>query len=103
MAQKACKLMANFEHTVKEGKSQWGQTFGMTSEEAFANFYKDRESLIGFLEARNSRMKMSMSSVLGAFDLSGFSHLCDLGGICILYYAMLNLRNGYILGDFHRL
>merc|ERR1711973_84035 len=27
-----------------------------------------------------SRMKMSVSSVLGPFDLSGFTHLCDLGG-----------------------
>ena len=80
-AQKVCKLMANFEHTVKEGKSQWERTFGMTSEETFANMYKDRESLIVFLEGMNSRMKMSMSSVLGVFDLSGFSHLCDLGGI----------------------
>ena len=80
-AQKLCKLMANFERTVREGKSQRERTFGMTSEETFANMYKDRESLIVFLEGMNSRMKMSMSSVLGAFNLSGFSHLCDLGGI----------------------
>ncbi|CAB4016050.1 acetylserotonin O-methyltransferase-like [Paramuricea clavata] len=74
------KLVANFEHTVKEGKSQWERTFGTTSEETFANLYENRESLIEFEEGMGSRMKMSMSSVLGAFDLSEFSHLCDLGG-----------------------
>ena len=31
-----------------------------------------------------SRMKMSMSAVLGAFDLSEFSHICDLGGLLIV-------------------
>ena len=84
------KLVANFEHVVKEGKSQWERTFGMSSEETFANLYENRESLIEFEEGMGSRMKMSMSAVLGAFDLSGFSHLCDLGGLLSLSLESVN-------------
>ena len=83
-ARTLCKLLANFEHVVKEGKSQWERTFGTSSENMFANFYENRESLIEFEEGMESRMKMSMSAVLGAFDLSGFSHFCDLGGLLIV-------------------
>jgi hypothetical protein len=82
-ARTLCKLVANFEHAVKEGKSQWERTFGVSSEETFANLYENRESLIEFEAGMGSRMKMSMASVLGAFDLSGFSHHCDLGGMCL--------------------
>ena len=80
-ARTICKFVANFEHTVKEGKSQWERTFGMSSEKTFSNLYENRQSLIKFEERMDCRMKMSMNSVLGAFDLSGFSHLCDLGGM----------------------
>ena len=83
-ARTLCKLVANFEHVVKKGKSQWERTFGTSSENMFANFYENRESLIEFEEGMESRMKMSMSAVLGAFDLSGFSHFCDLGGLLIV-------------------
>ena len=82
-ARTLCKLVANFEHVVKEGKSQWERTFGMSSEETFSNLYENRESLIEFEEGMGSRMKMSMSAVLGVYDLSGFRHLCDLGGMFI--------------------
>ena len=75
------KLLANFEHTVKDGQSQWERTFGKSSEETFANLYEDEKQLIEFEAAMESRMKMSVESILGPFDLSGFTHLCDLGGI----------------------
>ena len=83
-ARTLCKLVANFEHVVKEGKSQWERTFGMSSEETFSNLYKNKESLIEFHEGMDSRLKMSMRVVLGVYDLSGFSHLCDLGGMCLV-------------------
>ena len=95
-ARTLCKLVANFERVGKEGKSQWERTFGMSSEETFANLYENRESLIEFEEGMGSRMKMSMSAVLGAFGLSGFSHLCDLGGLLIV---IVKLRIGII--NFH--
>jgi hypothetical protein len=95
-ARTLCKLVANFEHAVKEGKSQWGRTFGMSSEDTFASLYENRESLIEFEEGMGSRMKMSMNAVLGAFDLSGFSHLCDLGGMCA--HSILSLAQR--IGDF---
>ena len=79
------KLSANFEHTLKDGKSQWERTFGKSSEETFANLYETREKLIEFLEAMESRMKMCISSVLDPFDLSGFRHLCDVGGKWMAY------------------
>ena len=75
------KLVANFEHTVKEGKCQWERTFGVSVEECYSNLFNSKEKMIEFVEGMSCRMKMSMSSVLGAFDLSGFSHLCDLGGV----------------------
>lgn len=74
------KLSVNFEHALKEGTSQWQRTFGMTSEEAFNNLYKNKESLIEFEEAMKNRIEICKSSLLETFDLSGFSHLCDLGG-----------------------
>ena len=85
-ARRLCKLVANFEHVVKEGKSQWEGTFGMSSEETFVNLYENREKLIEFVEGMGSRMKMSMSAVLGAFDLSEFSHICDIGGLHVNCY-----------------
>ena len=53
----------------------------MSSEKTFSNLYENRQSLIKFEERMDCRMKMSMNSVLGAFDLSGFSHLFDLEGM----------------------
>ena len=74
------KLSANFGHALKDGKSQWQRTFGMKSEEAFNNIFKKRESVVEFVEAMKNRIQMCTSLLLGTFDLSGFSHLCDLGG-----------------------
>ena len=80
VARNACKLTANFEHTVAEGGSQWERTFGLSSEKTFDNFYRNKNKLIEFGEAMHSMLKISMPSVLGPFNLSGFNHLCDLGG-----------------------
>ena len=70
----------NFEHTLKDGKSQWGRTFGKSSEKIFVNLYETRKTMVEFLESVESHMKMLASSVLASFDLSRFKHLCDFGG-----------------------
>ncbi|XP_028396563.1 acetylserotonin O-methyltransferase-like [Dendronephthya gigantea] len=80
VARNACKLTSNFEYTLKEGTNQWERTFGLSSEKCFDNFYRSRDKLIEFGDAMDSMLKISMPSVLTPFDLSGFSHLCDLGG-----------------------
>ena len=74
------KMMANFDHTVKDGKSQWQRTFGKSSEETFDQLYESKEKLIEFVQAMENRTRMCVNTVLGPFDLSCFSHLCDIGG-----------------------
>ncbi|MFN9459353.1 MAG: class I SAM-dependent methyltransferase [Acidobacteriota bacterium] len=74
-------LWANLPDAVREGSHRWPQTFQLDSgADIFGHFFRTPESLRTFQQGMHGFGLLSSPKVVAAFDLSGFHHLCDLGG-----------------------
>lgn len=72
-------LWGNLVQAVREGTHRWEQTFGGRSG-IFENLFADDQAKVTFLQGMHGMGLVSSPAVVAAFDLSRFTHLCDLGG-----------------------
>ena len=73
-------LFGNLQSAVREGSSQWMNTFGMSSDDVWKSSYHNEEARLRFLGAMHSTSRHTCHAVATAFDLSNFRSCCDLGG-----------------------
>ena len=73
------KMWANLEDAVREGSHRWQQTFGWDGP-IFSHFFRTPEAKREFLLGMHGFGLISSPHVAGAFDLSRFHRLVDLGG-----------------------
>ena len=73
------KLWGNLEDAVREGTHRWEQTYGLEGP-IFAHFFRTEEAKREFLMGMHGQGLISSPHVVGAFDLSRFRRLVDLGG-----------------------
>ena len=72
-------MWAHLEDALKEGSPRWEQTFGPAAD-LFSHFFRTTEALTDFLMGMHGFGQITSRAVVGAFDLSGFRTLVDLGG-----------------------
>jgi acetylserotonin N-methyltransferase len=72
-------MWGNLEDAVRDGSNRWRQTFQMEGN-MFEHFFRDAESMRGFLLGLHGYGVISSPRVVAAFDLSRFKKLVDLGG-----------------------
>ena len=73
-------LFGNLQSAVREGSTQWMNTFGMSSDDMWKSSYHNEEARLRFLGAMHSTSRHTCHAVATAFDLSNFHSCCDLGG-----------------------
>ena len=72
-------MWGNLESAVREGSNRWRQTFQMEGN-MFEHFFRDADSMGGFLLGLHGYGVISSPRVVAAFDLSRYKKLIDLGG-----------------------
>jgi acetylserotonin N-methyltransferase len=72
-------MWAHLEDAVREGMPRWKQTFG-TEGGVFSGFFRTEESKREFLKGMHGFGRISSPAVAGAFDLTRFHRMIDLGG-----------------------
>ncbi|XP_070607916.1 acetylserotonin O-methyltransferase [Erythrolamprus reginae] len=65
---------------VREGKNQYKRAFGISSKAVFEALYRSEEEMLKFMYGLNAIWSLCGKDVIGAFDLSPFTMICDLGG-----------------------
>ena len=73
-------MFGNLETAVREGTTQWKRTFGMSTEETFANLYNTEEAKLRFMGAMHCNYLYGSYAAAKAIDLSAYRSCCDLGG-----------------------
>ena len=73
------KLWGNLADAVREGSHRWKQTYGFDGP-IFSHFFRDEAAKREFLMGMHGYGLISSPQVVGAFDLSRFHTLIDLGG-----------------------
>jgi acetylserotonin N-methyltransferase len=73
------KLWSNLEDAVREGTHRWKQVYGWDGP-IFSHFFRTEDALREFLMGMHGYGLISSPHVVGAFDLSRFKRLVDLGG-----------------------
>ena len=73
------KLWAHLEDAVREGGHRWKQAYGWEGP-IFSHFFRTEEAKREFLMGMHGFGIISSPQVVAAFDLTGYRHLCDLGG-----------------------
>jgi acetylserotonin O-methyltransferase len=73
------KLWGNLADAVREGSHRWKQTYGFDGP-IFSHFFRDEAAKREFLMGMHGYGLISSPQVVGAFDLSRFKTLIDLGG-----------------------
>ncbi|KAL0588217.1 putative bifunctional dTTP/UTP pyrophosphatase/methyltransferase protein [Plecturocebus cupreus] len=74
-------LFTHLEFAVREGRKQHHRLLGKTAEDVFQDvFYRNPETRLPFMQAMHGLAKLTARHVATAFDLSGFSSACDVGG-----------------------
>ncbi len=64
---------------VREGTNRWAQTFGGEGG-IFSHFFRTDSAMRDFLQGMHGFGMLTSPKIAGAFDLSGFHRLADLGG-----------------------
>lgn len=72
-------MWGHLEDAVREGSHRWKQTFDLEGP-IFSHFFRTEEAMREFLQGMHGFGRLSSPSVAAAFDLSRFTHFCDLGG-----------------------
>jgi acetylserotonin N-methyltransferase len=73
------RLWSHLEDAVREGSHRWKQAYGWDGP-IFSHFFRTEEAKREFLMGMHGFGLISSPHVAGAFDLSGFSRMADLGG-----------------------
>jgi acetylserotonin N-methyltransferase len=73
------RLWTNLEDAVREGTHRWKQTYGWEGP-IFSHFFNTEDAKREFLMGMHGFGVISSPHVIGAFDLSRFRRLVDLGG-----------------------
>lgn len=73
------RLWTHLDDAVREGSNRWPQTFG-SKDALFDYYYRDPAATADFVRAMNGFGQLASPLIVGAFDLSRFKHLADLGG-----------------------
>jgi acetylserotonin N-methyltransferase len=72
-------LWSHLEDAIREGTPRWKQTFDIDGA-IFDHFFRNEEAKQTFLNGMHGLGILSSPKVIGAFDLSRFRKLADLGG-----------------------
>lgn len=72
-------MWANLADSVREGRHQWKQTFGLDGP-IFSGFFRTDSAMRDFLHGMHGFGLLSSPPVVAAFDLSRFRRMADLGG-----------------------
>jgi acetylserotonin N-methyltransferase len=72
-------MWGHLEDAVREGTHRWTQTFGLEGP-IFSAFFRTDEAMRDFLMGMHGFGMLTSPQVVGAFDLSHFRNLVDLGG-----------------------
>jgi acetylserotonin N-methyltransferase len=73
-------MWGHLEDAIREGSNRWEQVYGKQGSTLFDQFFSTDEKLATFVQGMHGFGMLSSASVVTAFDLSRFRHLCDLGG-----------------------
>lgn len=73
------QLWSHLEDAVREGTPRWKQTFGIEGG-IFDHFFRTEEAKHTFVQGMHGLGLLSSPKVVGAFNLSRFRRLVDLGG-----------------------
>jgi acetylserotonin N-methyltransferase len=73
------KLWTHLADAVREGKHRWTQVYGWDGP-IFSHFFKDEAAKREFLMGMHGYGLISSPHVIGAFDLSPYQRMVDLGG-----------------------
>lgn len=73
------RLWEHLEEAVIDGTNRWEQTFGAGGS-LFTNFFRTPEAMRDFLMGMHGFGMISSPAVVGAFDVSRFTSMVDLGG-----------------------
>ncbi|XP_007957082.1 acetylserotonin O-methyltransferase [Orycteropus afer afer] len=65
---------------VREGRNQYTEVFGVPSAELFTAIYRSEAERVRFMRGLQEVWSVHGAAVMGAFDLSPFRFICDLGG-----------------------
>ena len=72
-------MWAHLDDAVREGTPRWSQTFGLNGP-IFSAFFRTEQAMREFTLGMHGFGVMTSPAVVGAFDLSRFHKLVDLGG-----------------------
>ena len=72
-------MWSNLGDAVREGSPRWKQTFDIDGA-IFGGFYRSDEAMRNFLRGMHGFGMLTSPAVVGAFDLSRFRQMVDLGG-----------------------
>jgi acetylserotonin N-methyltransferase len=72
-------MWAHLEDAVREGTHRWSQTFGLEGP-IFSHFFRTEDAMRDFAKGMHGLGMLSSPLVTGAFDLSRFRRMVDLGG-----------------------
>jgi acetylserotonin O-methyltransferase len=72
-------MWAHLDDAVREGTPRWSQTFGLDGP-IFSAFFRTEQAMREFTLGMHGFGVMTSPAVVGAFDLSRFRNLVDLGG-----------------------
>ena len=73
------RMWANLGDAVREGTPRWKQTFDIDGN-IFSGFYRSGDAMRSFLRGMHGFGMITSPAVAGAFDLSRFRGMVDLGG-----------------------
>ena len=73
------RLWTHIEDAIREGTPRWKQVFGKDGG-IFDHFFRTEEAKQSFLQGMHGFGLLSSPKVVGAFDLSRFRRMIDLGG-----------------------
>jgi acetylserotonin N-methyltransferase len=73
------RMWANLADAMREGSPRWKQTFGVDGN-IFGGFYRTDDAMRSFLRGMHGFGMITSPDVIGAFDLSRFRRMVDLGG-----------------------
>ncbi|XP_041597928.1 acetylserotonin O-methyltransferase isoform X2 [Vulpes lagopus] len=65
---------------VRDGRNQYLEAFGVPSDQLFSAIYRSEDERLLFMRGLQDVWSVSGRPVLGAFDLSPFPLICDVGG-----------------------
>jgi acetylserotonin N-methyltransferase len=73
------RMWSNLADATREGTPRWKQTFDIDGA-IFGGFYRSDEAMRNFLRGMHGFGMLTSPAVVGAFDLSRFRRMVDLGG-----------------------